>query len=42
MYLIRPVQPQEARRLIAASLRRLDALTLETFTPVWVRPRPER
>jgi hypothetical protein len=42
MFLTRPVRPQEARRLLAASLRRLDALTLETFTPVWTRPRPER
>ena len=42
MYQMRPVRPREARRLLAATLRRLDDLTLETFTPVWIRPRPER
>ena len=36
---VRPVRPKDARRLLGASLRRLDALTLQTFTPTWVRPR---
>jgi hypothetical protein len=39
MFLIRPARPQEARRLLVAGLRRFDALTLETFTPAWTRPR---
>jgi hypothetical protein len=42
LFLIRPVGPQEARRFLAASLRRLDALTLETFTPAWSRPSSSR
>ena len=38
MVLIRPVRPQDARRQLVAGLRRLDALTLEGFTPAWTRP----
>lgn len=42
MFFVRPVRPQDARRVIAAGLRRVDAFTLDTFTPAWVRPRRER
>ena len=38
MFLVRPVRPSDARRLLGAGLRRLDALTLESFTPIWSRP----
>jgi hypothetical protein len=38
MFLVRPIRPSEARRLLGAGLRRFDALTLDTFTPVWSRP----
>jgi hypothetical protein len=39
---VRPVRPADARRLLGAGLRRLDALTLESFTPTWARPRGMR
>jgi hypothetical protein len=42
VFLVRPVRPQDARRFLAVSLRRLDALTLESFTPAWSRPRTGR
>jgi hypothetical protein len=42
MFLVRPVRPADARRFLSASLRRLDALTLENFTPAWSRPRTGR
>ena len=42
MFLVRPVRPGDARRFLAANLRRLDALTLESFTPTWSRPRGDR
>jgi hypothetical protein len=42
MFLVRPVRPANARRLLTASLRRFDTLTLESFTPAWSRPRTGR
>jgi hypothetical protein len=42
MNFVRPVRPADARRFLAASLRRLDAVTLEAFTPAWSRPRSGR
>jgi hypothetical protein len=42
VFLVRPVRAADARRVLAASLRRLDALTLESFTPAWSRPRTGR
>jgi hypothetical protein len=42
VFLVRPVRPADARRFLAASLRRFDALTLESFTPAWSRPRTGR
>jgi hypothetical protein len=42
MFLVRPVRPADARRILAASLRRFDDLTLETLTPAWSRPRAGR
>jgi hypothetical protein len=42
VFAIRPVRPEEARRLLTAGKTRLDALTLEAFTPAWTRPRTQR
>ena len=42
MFLVRPVRPADARRFLAASLRRLDVATLQSFTPAWSRPRAGR
>jgi hypothetical protein len=39
---VRPVRPIDTRRFLAAGLRRFDALTLESFTPAWSRPRAGR
>jgi hypothetical protein len=42
MFPVRPVRPADARSFLAAGLRRIDALTLESFTPAWSRPRTGR
>jgi hypothetical protein len=39
---LRPVRPEDTRRLLTSAVRRLDALTLENFTPAWIRPRGAR
>jgi hypothetical protein len=42
MIFTRPIRPGDARRFLSAGLRRLDALSLENFTPAWSRPRAGR
>jgi hypothetical protein len=38
MVMTRPIRPADARALLNAAVRKLDAITLESFTPTWTRP----
>ena len=36
--MLRPVRPADSRALLVSVLRKLDRITLDTFTPSWTCP----
>jgi hypothetical protein len=42
MLKMRPVRPADTRALLVSVLRKLDRLTLDAYTPAWIRPNTER